>query len=43
VVSIGCRRDLSVARVAVDVDIPIESVECWKRRADIDEGIKGRD
>jgi transposase-like protein len=34
------RGDLSVAEVAADFDISVQSVQRWKRQADIDEGIK---
>ena len=34
------RGDLSIAEVAADFDISVESVKRWKRQADIDEGIK---
>jgi transposase-like protein len=40
VVRVARRGDMSVAEVAADFDISVESVKRWKRQADIDEGIK---
>ncbi len=40
VVRVARRGDLSIAGVAADFDISVESVKRWKRQADIDEGIK---
>jgi transposase-like protein len=40
VVRVARRGDLSVAEVAADFDISVQSVQRWKRQADIDEGIK---
>jgi transposase-like protein len=40
VVRVARRGDLSIAEVAADFDISVESVKRWKRQADIDEGIK---
>jgi transposase len=40
VVTVARRGDLSVAEVAADFDISIESVRRWMRQADIDDGIK---
>ena len=40
VVRVARRGDLSLAEVAADFDISVESVKRWKRQADIDEGIK---
>jgi transposase len=40
VVTAARRGDLTVAEVAVDFDVSIESVRRWMRQADIDDGIK---
>jgi transposase-like protein len=40
VVRIARRGDLSVAEVAADFDISVQSVQRWKRQADIDDGVK---
>jgi len=40
VVRVARRGDLSIAEVAADFDISVESVKRWKRQADVDEGIK---
>ena len=40
VVRVARRGDLSIAEVAADFDISVESVKRWKRQADIDEGLK---
>ncbi len=40
VVRVARRGDLSLAEVAADFDISVESVKRWKRQADVDEGIK---
>jgi transposase-like protein len=40
VVRVARRGDLSVAEVAADFDISVQSVNRWKRQADIDDGIK---
>ena len=40
VVRVARRGDLSLAEVAADFDISVESVKRWKRQADIDDGIK---
>jgi transposase len=40
VVTVARRRDLSVAEVAVDFGIAVETVRRWMRQADIDDGIK---
>jgi transposase-like protein len=40
VVRVARRGDLSIAEVAADFDISVESVKRWKRQADIDDGIK---
>lgn len=39
-VRVARRGDLSIAEVAADFDISVQSVQRWKRQADIDEGIK---
>ena len=40
VVRVARRGDLSIAEVAADFDISTQSVQRWKRQADVDEGIK---
>jgi transposase-like protein len=40
VVRVARRGDLSIAEVAADFDISFQSVQRWKRQADIDEGNK---
>ena len=40
VVTVARRGDLTVAEVAADFDISVESVTRWMRQADIDDGIK---
>jgi transposase len=40
VVRVARRGDLNIAEVAADFDISVQSVQRWKRQADIDEGIK---
>jgi transposase len=40
VVTVARRGDLSVAEVAADFDISVESVRRWMRQADIDDGVK---
>lgn len=40
VVRVARRGDLSIAEVAADFDISVQSVQRWKRQADIDDGIK---
>src|SRR3974390_2735650 len=40
VVRVARRGDLSIAEVAADFDISVESVRRWMHQADIDEGIK---
>jgi transposase-like protein len=40
VVRVARRGDLSVAEVAADFDISVESVRRWMHQADIDDGIK---
>ena len=39
VVTVARRGDLTVAEVAADFDISVESVRRWMRQADIDDGI----
>lgn len=40
VVRVARRGDLSVAEVAADFDISVESVRRWMHQADIDDGVK---
>jgi transposase len=40
VVRVARRGDLSLAEVAADFGISVESVKRWKRQVDIDEGMK---
>jgi transposase-like protein len=40
VVTVARRGDLTVAEVAADFDISVESVRRWLRQADIDDGVK---
>ena len=40
VARVARRGELTLAEVAADFDISVESVKRWKRQADIDEGIK---
>jgi transposase-like protein len=40
VVTVARRGDLSVAEVAADFDVSVESVRRWMRQADIDDGIR---
>ena len=39
VVTVARRGDLSVAEVAVDFGVAVESVRRWMRQADIDDGV----
>ena len=39
VVTVARRGDLTVAEVAADFDISIESVRRWMRQADVDDGV----
>ena len=39
-VTVARRGDLTVAEVAADFDVSVESVRRWMRQADIDDGIK---
>jgi transposase len=41
VVRVARRSDLTVAEVAADFDISVESVRRWMHQADIDDGAKG--
>ena len=40
VVAVARRGDLTVAEVAADFDVSVESVRRWMRQADIDDGIR---
>lgn len=40
VVNVARRGDLSVAEVAADFDISIQSVRRWMHQADVDDGVK---
>jgi len=40
VVTVARRGDLTLAEVAADFDVSIESVRRWVRQADIDDGVK---
>jgi transposase len=40
VVTVARRGDLTIAEVAADFDISVESVRRWMRQADIDDGIR---
>jgi transposase len=40
VVTVARRGDLTIAEVAADFGISVESVKRWKHQADIDDGIK---
>jgi transposase len=40
VVTVARRGDLSVAEVAADFDVSVESVRRWVRQADIDDGVR---
>ena len=40
VVRVARRGDLTVAEVAADFDVSVESVRRWMRQADVDDGIK---
>jgi transposase-like protein len=40
VVTVARRGDLTLAEVAVDFDVSVESVRRWMRQADVDDGIK---
>ena len=40
VVTVARRGDLSVAEVAINVGIAVETVRRWMKQADVDEGIR---
>ena len=40
VVTVARRGDLTLAEVAADFDVSIESVRRWMRQADVDDGVK---
>lgn len=40
VVAVARRGDLTMAEVAADFGISVESVRRWRRQADIDDGVK---
>lgn len=40
VVRVARRDDLTIAEVAADFDVSVESVRRWMRQADIDDGIR---
>ena len=40
VVAVARRGDLTIAEVAADFDISVESVRRWMRQADVDDGVK---
>jgi transposase len=40
VVTVARRGDLTVAEVAADFDVSVESVRRWMQQADIDDGIR---
>jgi transposase len=40
VVTVARRGELTVAEVAADFDVSVESVRRWMRQADIDDGIR---
>ena len=40
VVTVARRGDLTVAEVAADFDVSVESVRRWVRQADVDDGIR---
>jgi transposase len=40
VVTVARRGDLSVAEVAIDFGIAVETVRRWMRQADVDDGVK---
>jgi len=40
VVAVARRGDLTIAEVAADFDISVESVRRWMRQADVDDGIR---
>lgn len=40
VVAVARRGDLTLAEVAADFDVSIESIRRWMKQADVDDGIK---
>ena len=40
VVAVARRGDLTLAEVAADFDVSIESVRRWMRQADVDDGVR---
>lgn len=40
VARVARRGDMTIAEVAADFDVSIESVRRWKRQAEIDDGVK---
>jgi transposase len=40
VVTVARRGDLTIAEVAADFDVSVESVRRWMRQADIDDGVR---
>jgi len=40
VVAVARRGDLTIAEVAADFDVSVESVRRWMRQADVDDGIR---
>jgi transposase len=40
VVTVARRGDLTLAEVAADFDVSVESVRRWMRQADIDDGVR---
>ena len=40
VVTVARRGDLTLAEVAADFDVSVESVRRWMRQADVDDGVK---
>jgi len=40
VVTVARRGDLTIAEVAADFDVSVESVRRWMRQADVDDGIR---
>jgi transposase-like protein len=40
VVSVARRGDVAIAEGAADFDVSVESVRCWTRHADTDDGVR---
>jgi transposase len=40
VVAVARRGDLTIAEVAADFDVSVESVRRWMRQADVDDGVR---